>query len=172
MSDHGSYNVLFLGNGNVARSIMAEAILNRDGGKRFRAYSAGIAAGEAVDPQAADLLTCMHFDVSGARPKGWETLAGEDGSRFDFIFTMCEEATLLPRAMWAGQPIFAHWGIADPARAHGNDSQRRLAYVDAFRGLSNRIGIFASLPLRSLDVAGLQRRLDAIGRKTDGRAAA
>jgi arsenate reductase len=157
------YNVLFLGSSNSARSIMAEAILNREGGGRFRAFSAGIAAGSELDRQTVDLLGRLHFDTSAMRPKNWNELAGDDGPAFDFIFTVSDDATMLPHAMWQGQPIFAHWGVADPARAQGNEAQIRLAYADAFRMLSNRIMIFVNLPLRSLDLMSMPRKLDLIG---------
>jgi arsenate reductase (thioredoxin) len=157
------YNVLFLGNSNCARSIMAEAILNREGRGKFRAYSAGIEAHAELDPNAADLLKKMHFDVGALRPKNWSELAGKDGPAFDFIFTLCQGAALLPRSMWQGNAVFAHWGIPNPVFAEGNDAEVRLAYADAFRMLSNRIGIFVNLPLRSLDRMSMQQKLDLIG---------
>jgi arsenate reductase len=157
------YNVLFLGNSNSARSIMAEAILDREASGKFRAHSAGIQANAEIDRHAADLLKKMHFDVGTLHPKDWSALAGEDGIAFDFVFTLCESATLLPHAMWRGNPVFAHWGIPNPAFAAGNDAEMRLAYADAFRMLSNRIGIFINLPLRSLDLFSMQRKLDMIG---------
>jgi protein-tyrosine-phosphatase len=157
------YNVLFLGSNNSTRSIMAEAILNREGGGRFRAFSAGIAAGSELDRQTIDLLGRLHFDTSAMRPKNWNELAGDGGPTFDFVFTVCDDATMLPRAMWNGHPVFAHWGVADPTRAQGNEAQIRLAYADAFRMLSNRIMIFVNLPLRSLDLMSMQRKLDLIG---------
>jgi len=160
---NAEYNVLFLGGGNCARSIMAEAILNRDGRGAFRAYSAGLHANAGLDQNAVDLLKKMHFDVDSMQPKEWSELAGETGQAFDFVFTVCEEAIMLPQSMWKGQPIFAHWGVPDPARVEGNEAQVRLAYADAFRMLSNRIGIFVNLPLRSLDLLTMQRKLDQIG---------
>jgi protein-tyrosine-phosphatase len=164
MSDYGTeYNVLFLSNSNSARSIMAEAILDREGRGKFRAHSAGIQAHAEVDRHAADLLKKMHFDVDALHPKDWSALADEDGLTFDFVFTLCESATLLPHAMWRGNPVFAHWGVANPAFAAGNEAEVRLAYADAFRMLSNRIGIFVNLPLRSLDLFSMQRKLDVIG---------
>ena len=157
------YNVLFLGSGNCARSIMAEAILNREGHGKFCAFSAGINACAELDRNAVDLLQKMHFDVGTLRPKLWNEYGGDDGVDFDFVFTVCEEALLLPHAMWQGNPIFAHWGVPDPARAEGNEAQLRLAYTDVFRMLSNRIGIFVNLPLRSLDQLSMQRKLNMIG---------
>lgn len=164
MSDNDTkYNVLFLGNGNSARSIMAEAILNREGHGKFRAYSAGIQCHAALDAYAVDLLNKMNFDTATARPKDWSVLAGDGAPSFDFIFTVCDSATMLPRSMWHGRPIFAHWGLADPAKAQGNEAQTRLAYADAFRMLSNRVTIFVNLPLRSLNLMTMQRELNVIG---------
>ena len=164
MSNRGTtYNVLFLGSGNAARSIIAEAILNREGGGNFRAYSAGILADAELDRRAVDLLRQSHFDISQAHPKNWNELAGEDAPRFDFVFTVCDSAAMLPRSMWQGSPVFAHWAVPNPATAQGNESQIRLAYADAFRMLSNRIGIFVNLPLRSLGQLAVQRQLDQIG---------
>ena len=172
MSNRGTkYNVLFLGNGNAARSIMAEAILNREGGDRFCASSAGIQAKAELDPSAVNLLGRMNFDTAALRPKSWDAFAGDGAPSFDFIFTVCESAALLPRAMWQGRPVFAHWGVADPALAEGNESEVRLAYADAFRMLSNRVGIFVNLPLRSLDLMTMQRQLDLIGGKGNDKSA-
>ena len=164
MSNRGAeYNVLFLGSGNCARSVMAEAILNREGRGKFSAYSAGIHAHAVLDQDAIDLLNKLHFDVGALHPKEWSEFAGEHAPAFDFIFTVCDDAALLPRSMWRGNPIFAHWSVPDPARSAGNDAQVRLAYADAFRMLSNRIGVFVNLPLRSLDLMSMQRKLDMIG---------
>jgi protein-tyrosine-phosphatase len=142
---------------------MAEAILDREGKGKFNAFSAGTQPHAEIDPHAVDLLRRTHFDISGLRPKSWDEFAGEGAPRFDYIFTVCDDAAMLPRAMWHGQPLFAHWSIDNPALAQGNSSQIRLAYADAFRMLSNRIGIFVNLPLRSLDRLATQRHLDAIG---------
>jgi arsenate reductase len=156
------YNVLFLGAGNSARSIMAEAILTREGQNKFNAYSAGVQAHTELDRHAVDLLSRTQFDVSAMRPKEWSEFTGEGKPVFDFIFTVCDEATMLPHSMWPGRPVFAHWGVTDPARIEGNGAQVRLAYADAFRMLSNRIAIFVNLPLHSLDVLSLRQQLDSI----------
>jgi protein-tyrosine-phosphatase len=159
------YTVLFLGNGNAARSIMAEAILNREGGGKFRAYSAGFQPACALDAHAADLLKRLQFDVAGMHPKDWSELAGEGAPVFDFVFTVSDHATLLPRSMWKGRPLFAHWGIDDPAKAEGGAPEIELAYADAFRMLANRIGIFVNLPLRALGHLATQRHIELIGGK-------
>ena len=165
MNNHGTkYNVLFLGNGNAARSIMAESLLNREGREKFHAYSAGINAHTEIDARAADLLKRSHIDIVGARPKNWNEFAGDEAPRFDFVFTVCEGAALLPRSVWRGSPIVAHWGVPNPAFVEGNEAQIRLAYADAFRMLSNRIGIFVNLPLRSSDIIAMQYQLDLIGK--------
>jgi len=165
MDNRGTkFNVLFLDNGNAARSIMAEAILNREGPGKFQAYSAGINAYRELDTRAVDLLQRLHFDLGDARPKSWNEFVGEVAPRFDFIFTLCEGAALLPHSVWQGNPIFAHWAVPNPAFIEGNEAQIQLAYAEAFRMLSNRIGIFVNLPLRSADIAALQRQLDLIGK--------
>jgi protein-tyrosine-phosphatase len=156
------YKVLFLGNGNSARSIMAEAILGHETGARFAAYSAGVQANRRVDAETLELLQRMHL-AAPAAPKNWYELVGEGAPHFDFIVTVGEEAALLPRSMWPGRPIFAHWGLDDPARANGNAAQRQLAYADAFRLLTNRIRLFASLPLRALDRMTIARAVEDIG---------
>jgi len=164
MDNRGSkFNVLFLDNGNAARSIMAEAILNREGCGKFQAYSAGINAYSELDIRAVELLQRMHYDLGDARPKSWNEFVGEAAPRFDFVFTLCEGAALLPHSVWQGNPIFAHWGVPNPAFVEGNEAEIRLAYAEVFRMLSNRIGIFVNLPLRSADIAALQRQLDLIG---------
>lgn len=157
------FNVLFLGNGNSARSIMSEAILNRDGGAKFNAFSAGINTHRELDPHAVDLLTQLHFDVSGARAKEWSEFVGDGAPRFDFVFAVCEGSALMPRSVWPGNPMFANWAMPNPAFVEGSEAEIRVAYADTFRMLANRIGVFVSLPLRSLDKLAMQRQLDIIG---------
>jgi arsenate reductase (thioredoxin) len=159
-----TYNVLFLCTGNSARSIMAEVILNRAGQGKFRAFSAGSQPKGQVHPYALDLLRRMNFDVSGLRSKSWSEFAKPDAPKLDFVFTVCDNAAAETCPVWPGQPMTAHWGVPDPAAATGNEAEVRLAFADAFRMLSNRINIFVSLPLRSLDALSLQRQLDAIGK--------
>jgi protein-tyrosine-phosphatase len=157
------YNVLFLCTGNSARSIMAEAILDRAGQGRFRAFSAGSQPKGHVHPFTIDLLKNLNYDVSKARSKSWLEFSAADAPKLDFVFTVCDNAAAEACPVWPGQPMTAHWGIPDPAEATGNEAEIRLAFADAFRMLSNRINIFVSLPLRSLDRLGLQRRLAEIG---------
>jgi arsenate reductase len=161
------FNVLFLCTGNSARSIMAEALLRRAGQGKFRAFSAGSQPKGEVHPYALDLLRRMNFDVSGLRSKNWSEFAKPDAPKLDFVFTVCDNAAAETCPVWPGQPMTAHWGVPDPAAATGKEAEIRLAFADALRMLSNRINIFVSLPLRSLDQLSLQRQLYAIGKSKD-----
>jgi arsenate reductase len=161
------YNVLFLCTGNSARSILAEAIMNRDGQGRFKAYSAGSQAKGEVHPFTLDLLQQTNFDSSFARSKNWDEFARPGAPKMDFVFTVCDNAANESCPVWPGQLMSAHWGIPDPASATGTDAERRLAFSEAYRMLKARISIFTSLPLRSIDRLALQDRLDSIGRTSD-----
>ena len=161
------FNALFLCTGNTARSIMAEAILNREGRGNFHAFSAGSQPKGAPHPYALDLLRKLNFDVSGLRSKSWNAFSGPQAPPLDFVFTVCDNAAGEACPFWPGQPMTAHWGIPDPAAATGTETQIRLAFTDAFRMLSNRISLFASLPLRGLDKLTLQQQIDAIGATKD-----
>jgi len=161
------YNVLFLCTGNSARSIMAEVLLNRAGQGKFRAFSAGSQPKGEVHPYALDLLTHLHYDVTGLRSKSWKEFSSPDAPKLDFVFTVCDNAAQETCPVWPGQPMTAHWGIPDPAAATGTEAEVRFAFADALRMLSNRINIFVSLPLRSLDQLTLQKQLDAIGKTRD-----
>jgi arsenate reductase (thioredoxin) len=166
--DRKVFNVLFLCTGNSARSIIAEAILNREGRGKFRAFSTGSQPKGRVHPYTLDLLRKMNFDVSGFRSKSWQEFARPDAPKLDFVFTVCDDAAKETCPVWPGQPMTAHWGIPDPASATGNEAEVRLAFADAFRMLNNRISIFVSLPLQSLDKLALKRQLDAIGKRDAG----
>ena len=157
------FNVLFLCTGNSARSIMAECILNRLGQGRFRAYSAGSRPKGQVHPYALDLLAKLNFVTEGLRSKGWDEFATPGSPPLDFVFTLCDEAAAEQCPVWPGQPMTAHWGLPDPAAATGNEAEKRLAFADTMRMINNRISIFVSLPMRSLDKLSLQKRLDQIG---------
>ena len=157
------YNVLFLCTGNSARSIMAEAILNKVGAGKFLAYSAGSHPKGKVHPETLRLLQSLSHDTSGLRSKSWSEFADPGAPRFSFVFTVCDNAAGETCPLWPGQPMTAHWGVPDPAEATGNDAQIALAFKDAYRMLNQRIGIFTSLPLRSLDRLTLQNRLREIG---------
>jgi len=157
------FNVLFLCTGNSARSIMAEVILNRLGNGRFSAYSAGSHPRGAVHPQTLELLAKLNYDISGLRSKDWAEYATPEGPKWDFVFTVCDRAAAEVCPIWPGQPMTAHWGMPDPAEVTGTPAEIGLAFADAYRLLNNRISIFVSLPMASLDRLALQDRLTAIG---------
>ena len=158
------FNVLFLCTGNSARSILAEAVLNRVGSGRFQAFSAGSQPKGRVHPQAEVLLRSLGFDTSGFRSKSWSEFAKPGAPALDFVFTVCDNAAGEACPVWLGQPMTAHWGIPDPAAASGTDAEVALAFKDAYRMLAQRIEAFAALPIRSLDKLSLQAKLKEIGR--------
>jgi arsenate reductase len=158
------YNVLFLCTHNSARSILAEAIMNRLGGDNFKAFSAGSQPRGQVHPFALDLLRNAGHDVSELRSKSWQEFSRPGAPPLDFVFTVCDNAANEVCPVWPGQPMTAHWGVPDPSLVEGSQPERRLAFADTMRMLSQRIGIFMSLPFRSLDKMSLQNRLREIGR--------
>ena len=160
----GPFNVLFLCTGNSARSIMAESILNQLGGGQFVAYSAGSFPTGTINPFALELLTQNRIPTEGLRSKAWDEFSRPGAPHLDFVFTVCDKAANETCPIWPGQPMSAHWGVADPAAVQGSDAEKRQAFFNAFRELSQRIRIFTSLPIRSLDTINLQERLNAIGR--------
>jgi protein-tyrosine-phosphatase len=166
-SEKPPYNVLFLCTGNSARSIMAEAILNRAGQGNFRAFSAGSQPKGQPHPYTLDLLRRMHYDVSGMRSKSWLEFSRTDSPKLDFVFTVCDNAAGEACPYWPGQPMTAHWGVPDPAAATGTEAEIRFAFADTLRMLTNRINIFVSLPLKKLDRLSLQKQLDDIGTTQD-----
>ncbi len=161
------FTVLFLCTGNSARSILAEAIMNRVGAGRFRAVSAGSMPKGEVHPYSIDLLRNNGFDTAFARSKNWDEFAVPGAPDLDFVFTVCDNAAGEACPVWPGQPMTAHWGVPDPAAATGTEAEKRLAFADAFRMLNARISIFANLPIASIDRLSLKRRLDEIGSLTD-----
>ena len=158
-----TYNVLFLCTGNSARSILAEAVLNRAGRGRFRAFSAGSQPRGEVHPYALDLLTKLDYPTDALRSKSWDEFAAAGAPTLDFVFTVCDNAASETCPIWPGQPMSAHWGIPDPASAAGTEAERRLAFAEAYRMMSNRIAAFISLPFASLDRLSLKNRLVTIG---------
>jgi protein-tyrosine-phosphatase len=156
--------VLFLCTGNSARSIIAEAILNKLGAGKFHAYSAGSQPKGHMHPEALKLLRSLSYDTSGFRSKSWSEFADPDAPLLDFVFTVCDNAAGEVCPVWPGQPMTAHWGLPDPAEAKGNAAEIALAFKDTYRMLNQRIGIFVSLPIRSLDQMSLQKKLREIGR--------
>ena len=157
------FNVLFSCTGNSARSIMAEAILNREGRGKFRAFSAGSQPKGRVHPYALDLLRKLNFDVSGFRSKNWSEFA-PDAPKLDFVFTVCDNAAAETCPVWPGQPMTAHWGVPDPAAVQGSEDDKRRAFRAAYAELHRRIALFTSLPLDKLKGLALKQKLDDIGR--------
>jgi arsenate reductase (thioredoxin) len=158
------FNVLFLCTGNSARSIMAEAILNKLGASKFHAYSAGSQPKGQVHPETLRLLQSLGYDTSGFRSKLWHEYAKPGAPSLDFSFTVCDNAAGETRPVWPGQPMTAHWGVPDPAEAKGTEAEVALAFKDAYRMLFQRIGIFTALPIRSLDQLTVRNKLKEIGR--------
>jgi arsenate reductase len=157
-------NVLFLCTGNSARSIMAEAILNRLGAENFSAFSAGSQPKGQVHPEAVRLLQRLGHDTSALRSKSWTAFAAPGAPPMDYIFTVCDNAAGEACPVWPGHPATAHWGIPDPAAATGSPDEVRLAFDEAYRLLQDCIAAFVALPLQSLDQAGLRESLTKIGR--------
>jgi arsenate reductase len=158
------FNVLFLCTGNSARSIIAEAILNKLGAGTFRAYSAGSQPRAAVNPHTIHLLQSLGYETSGFRSKSWSEFAAAGAPSLDFVFTVCDNAAGETCPFWPGQPLTAHWGVPDPAEATGSPAEIALAFKDTYRMLHQRIAVFVALPIRSLDQLSLQQRLKEIGR--------
>ena len=158
------YNVLFLCTGNSARSIFGECILNRLGQGRFKAYSAGSNPIGHANPYALARLEKNNFVTGDLRSKDWSEFEGEGAPEMDFVFTVCDQASNEPCPVWPGQPMTAHWGVPDPVLATGSEAEIALAFAEAFKCLYNRISIFTSLPIRTLDKLTLQTRLQEIGR--------
>lgn len=164
------FNVLFLCTGNSARSIMAEVILQRLGMGKFNAYSAGSHPRGAVNPTAVELLHRLNYDTSTLRSKDWAEFAATGAPPLHFVFTVCDKAAAEMCPVWVGQPISAHWGVADPAVVQGDEVTRLTAFREAYRQLYNRIDIFVNLPLHALDELALKNRLDEIGKSQGSRA--
>jgi len=162
-----TFNVLFLCTGNSARSIMAEAIINRVGAPKFKGFSAGSMPKGEVNPRTMALLKRLNHDVSGFRSKSWDEFAAPGAPEMNFVFTVCDDAAGEVCPVWPGQPISAHWGQEDPAAATGTESEIALAFSDAYRMLNNRITAFVNLPITSLDRLTLQKRVESIGKKTE-----
>ena len=162
-------NVLLLCTGNSARSIVAEAILNKIGAGKFRAHSAGSQPKGQVNPNTLRLLRSLGYDTSEFRSKPWTEFARPGAPSLDFVFTVCDNAAGETCPIWPGQPMTAHWGIPDPAEARGSEAEIALAFKDAYRMLHQRIGIFVALPMRSLDRLTLLSKLKDIGRISHAR---
>ncbi len=158
------YNVLFLCTGNSARSVIAEGILRKDGAARFNAFSAGSHPKGTINLFALKVLDAYGYPTDGFRPKSWDDFAVPGAPQLDFVFTVCDTAAGEACPVWPGQPMTAHWGIEDPAAVEGSDIEKERAFNTAFRYLKNRISVFTSLPIRSLDRLTLNAKLREIGR--------
>jgi protein-tyrosine-phosphatase len=162
-----AYNVLFLCTGNSCRSILAEAILNRIGKGRFRAFSAGSFPKGEVNPHAIALLKRLNHPTESLRSKPWDEFAlatNPEAPKLDFVFTVCDNAAGEVCPIWPGQPMTAHWGMPDPAEAQGSDAEIAVAFAETYRQLNSRLNIFVSLPIASLDALSLQKRVEEIGK--------
>jgi arsenate reductase len=157
------FNVLILCTGNSARSIMAEALFNTVGQGRFKAYSAGSHPTGKVNPFAIEQVKATGYPIDNLRSKNWEEFATPDAPQMDFVITVCDNAAGEVCPIWPGQPISAHWGFEDPAAVEGTDEQKRDAFRKVFHQIRTRIGIFSSLPLKSLDKFAIKREMDTIG---------
>ena len=157
------YNVLFICTGNSARSIFAEAILRKEAGDRFNAYSAGTLPRSELNPFALDVLRAKGHDISDLSSKNVNVFTGPDAPAFDFVFTVCNQAANEECPAWSGQPVSAHWGMPDPVKATGTDAEKSLAFQGAYGALANRIKLFTALPIASLDRMSLQKAVDQIG---------
>jgi protein-tyrosine-phosphatase len=161
------YNILFLCTGNSARSILAEAIMNRAGRGRFKAWSAGSHPKGEVHPQALNLLQSLNYPIEGLRSKSWDEFEAPGAPHLDFIVTVCDNAAGEVCPIWPGKPVRSHWGIPDPAAVEGSLSEISLAFAEAYRQMSNRIGLFLALPIANLDGLSIKRRMDEIGQTQD-----
>jgi arsenate reductase len=161
-----TYNVLVLCTGNSARSILGEVLFNTLGHGKFKAYSAGSHPAGKVNPGAIELLQAQGHSIEGLRSKSWDEFAVPDAPKFDFIFTVCDNAAGEACPLWLGQPATAHWGIPDPAHVEGEEA-RRTAFKKASEQLARRIQLFMSLPIDKLDKLTLKEKLAEIGRIQD-----
>jgi arsenate reductase len=161
------FNVLFLCTGNSARSILAEAILNREGRGHFKAYSAGSFPKGEVHPRSIELLASLGYDTSEFRSKSWDEFSGPDAPAIDFVFTVCDNAAEEVCPTWPGHPITAHWGIPDPAAVVGSPAEERAAFLDAYRAMSKRIALFTCLQFEGLNRMSLQTKLNEIGKRQE-----
>lgn len=161
--DQKNYNILFLCNENSARSLMAEAIMQREGQGKFRAYSAGSQPSGVPNPNAIALLERNKFETTQFRSKSWDEFAAPDAPKMDFVITLCDQAAGEECPVWPGQPMMAHWGIHDPAKFEGNEAHVGVIFAKTFGQIRNRITSFANLPIDTLDQLSLQQKLDEIG---------
>jgi protein-tyrosine-phosphatase len=162
------YNVLILCTGNSARSIIGECVVERLGKGRFRGFSAGSKPKGKVHPLAIEILRRNNYRIDGLRSKYWTEFAGPDAPRMDFVFTVCDNAAAEECPVWPGQPMTAHWGLPDPAAVEGDEVDRMMAFRQALLSLENRVSVFVSLPIETLDRLQLKAALEEIGQLADG----
>jgi protein-tyrosine-phosphatase len=164
-----TYNILFLCRANSARSLMAEAIMQREGLGKFRAFSAGSHPANAPNADAMSLLARENFDVSLFRSKSWDVFAGPDAPQMDFVVTVCDTLAGEECPVWPGQPMQAHWGVHDPVAFKGNEAHTAVIFAKTYAQLRNRITVFANLPFDALDQLSLKKQMDEIGELVEGR---
>ena len=159
------YNILVLCTGNSARSIIGEALFNTLGAGRFKAFSAGSHPTGKVNPFAIEQVQALGYPLEGLRSKSWDEFAQPDSPQMDFIVTVCDKAAGEMCPLWPGQPVAAHWGFPDPAAVEGSDEVKRAAFAQTLRQIRNRVQLFLSLPLETLDRMAIENRMKAIGRE-------
>jgi arsenate reductase (thioredoxin) len=159
------YNILVLCTGNSARSILAEALFNTLGDGRFKAFSAGSHPTGRVNPFAIEQVQALGYPIDGLRSKSWDEFAQADSPRMDFIVTVCDNAAGEVCPVWPGKPVTAHWGFPDPAAVEGSEDEKRAAFAQTLRQIRNRVQLFLSLPLQTLDRMAIESRMKAIGRE-------
>jgi arsenate reductase len=162
---HKTYNILVLCTGNSARSIMAEALFNTMGAGRFKAYSAGSHPTGKVNPFATEQVQRLGYPVEGLRSKSWDEFAAPGAPELDFVITVCDKAAGEVCPFWPGQPITAHWGFPDPAAVVGTDEEKRAAFTQIFHQMRNRVQLFLSLPLDTLDRMAIENHMKVIGKQ-------
>jgi arsenate reductase len=165
MATQKTYNILVLCTGNSARSIMGEALFNTLGAGRFHAYSAGSHPSGRVNRFAVEQVRALGYPLEGLRSKSWDEFARAGAPQMDFIVTVCDKAAGEVCPLWPGQPVTAHWGFPDPAAAEGIDEEKRAVFTQTFHQIRNRVQLFLSLPLETLDRLAIENRMRAIGRE-------
>ena len=159
------YNILVLCTGNSARSILGEALFNTLGAGRFRAYSAGSHPTGKVNPFAIEQVQRLGYPAEGLRSKSWDEFAAPGAPELDFVITVCDKAAGEMCPLWPGQPVTAHWGFPDPAAVEGSDEVKRAAFTQTLHQMRNRVQLFLSLPLGTLDRMAIEKSMRAIGRE-------
>ena len=159
------YNILILCTGNSARSIMGEALFNTMGAGRCKAYSAGSHPSGKVNPFAIELVQALGYPVEGLRSKSWDEFAQTGAPQMDFVVTVCDYAAGEMCPLWPGHPVTAHWGFPDPAAVEGSDEVKRAAFALAMRQIRNRVQLFLSLPLETLDRMAIESRMRDLGKQ-------